>query len=81
MSFRDVEELPAQRRITVSYEAIRLWCFKFGPEIIIQTRLSVANYAVWLWCTNRYSNVRRMRSPVSVRVSVTLSLASMRSTT
>ena len=32
VSFRDVEELLAQRGITVSYEAIRLWCFKFGPE-------------------------------------------------
>ena len=32
MSFRDVEDLLAQRGITVSYEAIRLWCIKFGPE-------------------------------------------------
>ena len=32
LSFRDVEDLLAQRGITVSYEAIRLWCFKFGPE-------------------------------------------------
>ncbi len=32
VSFRDVEELLAQRGITVSYEAIRLWCFKFGLE-------------------------------------------------
>ena len=26
VSFRDVEDLLAQRGITVSYEAIRLWC-------------------------------------------------------
>jgi putative transposase len=32
LSFRDVEELPAQRGIAVSYEAVRLWCIKFGPE-------------------------------------------------
>ena len=32
VSFRDVDELLAQRGITVSYEAIRRWCFKFGPE-------------------------------------------------
>jgi len=32
MSFRDVEDLLAQRGITVSYEAIRLWRNKFGPE-------------------------------------------------
>ena len=32
VSFRDVADLLAQRGITVSYEAIRLWCIKFGPE-------------------------------------------------
>ncbi len=32
LSFRDVEDLLARRGITVSYEAIRLWCFKFGPD-------------------------------------------------
>ena len=30
VSFRDVEDLLAQRGITVSYEAIRLWCRTFG---------------------------------------------------
>ena len=32
VSFRDVEDLLAQRGITVSYEAVRLWCIKFGRE-------------------------------------------------
>ena len=32
LSFRDVEDLLAERGITVSYEAIRQWCLKFGPE-------------------------------------------------
>jgi putative transposase len=32
LSFRDVEDLLAQRGITVAYEANRLRCFKFGPE-------------------------------------------------
>ena len=31
MSFRDVEDLLAERGIIVSYEAIRYWCLKFGP--------------------------------------------------
>ena len=31
LSHRDVEELLAERGIQVSYEAIRLWCQKFGP--------------------------------------------------
>ena len=32
LSFRDVEDLLAERGVTVSYEAIRSWCRKFGPE-------------------------------------------------
>jgi putative transposase len=32
LSFRDTEDLLAQRGITVSYETIRQWCLTFGPE-------------------------------------------------
>ncbi len=32
LSFRDVEDLLAERGVTVSYESIRQWCRKFGPE-------------------------------------------------
>ena len=32
LSLRDSEDLLAQRGINVSYEAVRLWCIKFGPE-------------------------------------------------
>ena len=32
LSFRNVEDLLAERGITVSYEAIRLWCQTFGPD-------------------------------------------------
>jgi transposase-like protein len=32
LSFRDIEEMLASRGVTVSYEAIRLWCGKFGPD-------------------------------------------------
>jgi hypothetical protein len=32
LSFRDIEDLLAERGIVVSYEAIRQWCLKFGPE-------------------------------------------------
>ena len=32
LSHRDIEDLLAERGITVSYEAIRLWCNKFGSE-------------------------------------------------
>ena len=30
LSFRDVEDLLAQRHITVTYETIRQWCVTFG---------------------------------------------------
>ena len=33
LSHRDVEDLLAERGVQVSYEAIRLWCRKFGPAI------------------------------------------------
>ncbi|HUV14503.1 MAG TPA: IS6 family transposase, partial [Acidobacteriota bacterium] len=32
LSFRDVEDLLAERGVTVSREAIRHWCLKFGPQ-------------------------------------------------
>ena len=32
LSFRDVEDLLAQRHITVSYETIRQWCLTFGAD-------------------------------------------------
>ncbi len=32
LSFRDVEDLLAERGITVSYESIRQWCNQFGSE-------------------------------------------------
>jgi len=30
LSYRDVEDLLAQRGVTLSYESIRRWCLKFG---------------------------------------------------
>ena len=32
LSHRDIEDLLSERGISVSYEAIRLWCNKFGPK-------------------------------------------------
>jgi len=32
LSHRDIEDLLAERGISVSYESIRLWCIKFGPQ-------------------------------------------------
>jgi putative transposase len=38
LSFRDVEDLMAQRGIEVSYETIRCWTIKFGPQIARRLR-------------------------------------------
>ena len=34
LSHRDIEDLLAERGITVTYESIRLWCIKFGLKYI-----------------------------------------------
>jgi len=38
LSFRDVEELLAERGVTVSYEAVRRWCLKFGQAFANKLR-------------------------------------------
>jgi transposase-like protein len=38
LSFRDVEDLLAERRIVVSYETVRRWVNHFGPKIAADLR-------------------------------------------
>ena len=38
LSHRDIEDLLAERSVTVSHESIRLWCIKFGPEFAKRLR-------------------------------------------
>ena len=38
LSFRNVEELLAQRGIEVSYETVRQWTLRFGPQIAANLR-------------------------------------------
>ena len=38
LSYRDIEELMAQRGVRVSYETIRQWCLKFGQTIAAELR-------------------------------------------
>ena len=42
LSFREVEDLLAERGIVVSYESIRQWCRKFGPAY-------ARALTTWLW--------------------------------
>jgi len=38
LSFRDVEEILAERGVSVSYEAVRQWCLKFGQTFAKRIR-------------------------------------------
>src|SRR4029450_1522019 len=38
LSYRDVQELLFERGITVSHEAVRQWCRKFGQDYVNQLR-------------------------------------------
>jgi putative transposase len=38
LSFRDVEELLAERGVTVGYEAVRQWCLRFGQAFAKRLR-------------------------------------------
>ena len=38
LSYRDIEELMAQRGVRVTYETIRQWCLKFGQTIAEELR-------------------------------------------
>jgi putative transposase len=40
LSYRDVEELLAERSLEVSYETVRRWVLKFGPGIARKLRRS-----------------------------------------
>lgn len=44
LSHRDIEELLAERGINVTYEAIRLWCNKFGPGYAARLRRKHRGY-------------------------------------
>ena len=44
LSHRDIEDLLAKRGIMVSYEAIRLWCNKFGPTYARRLRRKHQGY-------------------------------------
>lgn len=65
LSLRDVEELLAQRGVEVSYETIRCWTIKFGPQIAANLRrrrpaptdrwhldemaVKIGGRRMWLW--------------------------------
>jgi putative transposase len=65
LSLRDLEELPAGRGVSVTYETIRAWCAKFGPSFaaglrgrrarpsdkwhLDEVQLKIKGKRHWLW--------------------------------
>jgi len=47
LSHRDIEDLLAEHGITVSYEAIRLWCNKFGAEYAKRLKKKRNGFGDW----------------------------------
>jgi len=48
LSFRDVEDLLAERGIVVSYETVRRWVNHFGPKIAADLRKRRPNpHTIW----------------------------------
>ena len=45
LSYRDIEDLLPERGITVSYEAIRLWCIKFGAKYAKRLKRKYRGYS------------------------------------
>ncbi|MFK7887153.1 MAG: IS6 family transposase, partial [Gammaproteobacteria bacterium] len=44
LSHRDIEDLLAERGITVSHESIRLWCIKFGRKYARRLKKNHSGY-------------------------------------
>jgi len=49
VSHRDIEDLLAERGVEVSYESIRLWCNKFGPQYARQLKRRHRGYGDTLY--------------------------------
>ena len=69
LSFRDIEDLLHERAIDVSYEAIRLWCNKFGPEYA--KRLKKKRVDSEIYSTLMKSSLRLMASNITFGVPLT----------
>src|SRR6266404_2940058 len=56
LSFRDVEELMSSRGVSLSYETVREWCFKFGqltPTVCAADLLGRVTSGTWMRCSSK----------------------------
>jgi putative transposase len=58
LSHRDVEDLLAERGVTVSYEAIRLWCKKFGSKYTQRLRRTYQVYGDTFYIDEVFVTIR-----------------------
>ncbi len=58
MSHRDIEDLLAERGIEVSYESIRLWCNKFGPQYTMRLKRKRQSYGDTFYIDEVFANIR-----------------------
>ena len=58
LSHRDIEDLLAQRGITVSYESIRLWCNNFGSKYAQRLRRKQQGYGDTFYIDEVFVRIR-----------------------
>lgn len=61
LSQRDIEDMLAERGITVSYESIRLWCNKFGPHYARKLKRCHQGYGDTFYIDEVFVNIRGER--------------------
>ena len=61
LSFRDAEDLLAQRGITVTYETIRQWCHAFGPDYARRLRRRRGRMGDTWYLDELFVNIQRRR--------------------
>ena len=76
VSFRDVEDLLAQRGLTVSYEAIRLWCSSSVRHTLAGSSVDRAGWAT-LGTWTRSSSPSRDRGTISGAPSIKMATSSI----
>jgi putative transposase len=86
LSYRDVEELLAERGLEISYETVRHWMLKFGPAIARRLRqrrprpsdhwhldemvVRIGGERVYLWRAVDHGRGSRHASPAPTRQSI-----------
>jgi putative transposase len=64
LSFRDVEDLLAERSVIVSYEAIRQWCLKFGNEYAPRLRKKAGRLGDFWFLDEMFVKIQGKQQPL-----------------